>query len=169
MMPDKARTTETSHSKGKPFPWRCPECGKKAVQPATVQHTSQIKHDGRLYAVEIAKLRVPQCGACGELVFDNDADEQIAQALREQLGLLSGDQIRKNREALGLSQRVLAEHLGVAAETISRWENGALTQTRAMDRYLRVYFGVPAAGACAGGTGESPLWEFRWKCEENHP
>ena len=117
------------------------------MRPATVQHTSQIKHDGRLYTVELPRLRVPQCGACGELVFDNDADEQIAQALREQLGLLSGDQIRKNREALGLSQRVLAEHLGVAVETISRWENGALTQTKAMDRYLRVYFGVPAARA----------------------
>ena len=43
--------------------------------------------------------------------------------------------------------RSLAGQLGVAVETISRWENGALTQTRAMDRYLRVYFGVPAARA----------------------
>ncbi len=147
MMPEKARTTEIPPSQGKPFPWRCPECGKKAVQLASVQHTSQIKHDGRLYTVKIPALRVPRCGDCGELVFDNDADQQIAQALRVQLGLLSTDQIRKNREDLGLSQRVLAEHLGVAVETISRWENGALTQTRAMDRYLRVYFGVPAARA----------------------
>ena len=157
-MPEKARMTETPRSQGKPFPWRCPECGKKAVQPVTVQHTSQIKHDGRLYTVEIPGFRVPQCSACGELVFDNDADEQIAQALREQLGLLSGDQIRKNREDLALSQRVLAEHLGVAADTISRWENGALTQTRAMDRYLRVYFGVPAArAALLGQSGSSQL------------
>jgi putative zinc finger/helix-turn-helix YgiT family protein len=147
MTPEKTTQTEMPLPKGKPFPWRCPGCGKKEVWLATVQHTSQIKHDGRLYAVEIPRLRVPQCGACGELVFDNDADEQIARALREQLGLLSGDQIRKNRENLGLSQRILAEHLGVAAETISRWENGVLTQTRAMDRYLRVYFGVPAARA----------------------
>jgi putative zinc finger/helix-turn-helix YgiT family protein len=95
----------------------------------------------------VPKLRVPRCGACGELVFDNDADEQIAEALREKLGLLSAGQIRENRDALGLSQRSLAEHLGVAVETISRWETGALTQTRAMDRYLRVYFGVPAARA----------------------
>jgi len=147
MTPERPKTPEKIQSTGKPFPWRCPECGKKEVRPATVQHTSQIKHDGRLYTVEVPRLRVPQCGACGELVFDNDADEQIAQALREQLGLLSGDQMRKNREDLGLSQRILAEHLGVAVETISRWENGALTQTRAMDRYLRVYFGVPAARA----------------------
>ena len=158
MTPEKLGTTENMRCQGKPFPWRCPECGKKAVQPATVHHSSQIKHDGRLYAVEIPGLRVPQCSECGELVFDNDADQQIAQALREQLGLLSGDQIRENREELGLSQRVLAEHLGVAAETISRWENGALTQTRAMDRYLRVYFGVPAArAALVGHPGSSSL------------
>jgi putative zinc finger/helix-turn-helix YgiT family protein len=108
-----------------------------------VRHTSQIKHDGRLYSVEIPGLRVPRCSACGELVFDNDADEQIARALRDQLGLLSGEQIRKNRDELGLSQRVLAEHLGVAVETISRWENGALTP-----------LGVPIGGtefnACVG-------------------
>ena len=158
MTPEKIKTTEMLHSQGRPFPWQCPECGKKEVRPATVPHTSQIKHDGRLYTVEIPMLCVPQCGACGELVFDNDADEQIAQALREQLGLLSGDQIRKNREDLGLSQRSLAEHLGVAVETISRWENGALTQTRAMDRYLRVYFGVPAArAALVGQVGTSHL------------
>ena len=158
MTPEKARTTETASSQGKPFPWRCPECGKKTVQPVTLRHSSQIRHDGRLHTVELLRLRVPQCGACGELVFDNDADQQIAQALREQLGLLSGDQIRKNREDLGLSQRILAEHLGVAVETISRWENGALTQTRAMDRYLRVYFGVPAARAALVGQSGTSQW-----------
>jgi putative zinc finger/helix-turn-helix YgiT family protein len=147
MTREKAKLTETRPCKGKPFPWRCPECGKREVRPATLRHTSQIKHDGRLHAVEIPALLVPQCGVCGELVFDHNADEQIAEALREQLGLLSRNRIRKNREDLGLSQRALAEHLGVAVETISRWENGALTQTRAMDRYLRVYFGVPAARA----------------------
>ncbi len=48
---------------------------------------------------------------------------------------------------MGLPQRELAERLGVSVETISRWENGILTQTRAVDRYLRLYFGVPAARA----------------------
>ena len=144
MTPEKSGMTETPHSLGKPFPWRCPECGKKAVQPATVPHVSQIKHDGRLYAVAVPALRVPQCSACGELVFDNGLTSRLSERCA-QLGLLSGDQIRKNREDLGLSQRLLAEYLGVAVETISRWEIGALTQTRAMDRYLRVYFGVPAA------------------------
>jgi len=136
-----------SASQGKAFPWACPECGKEEVWPATVSHSSQVKHDGRAYTVEVPSLRVPRCQACGELIVDNDADEQIAEALRNQLGLSLAEQIRKNREELGLSQRELADQLGVAVETISRWENGVLTQTRAMDRYLRLYFGVPAVRA----------------------
>ena len=142
---ENAHQAETSEPHDKPFPWRCPECGKREVRPATVHHTSGVKHDGRLHCVEIPQLRVPRCDACGEIVFDNDADSQIASALREQLALLLPGQIRKDREQLGLSQRELAEHLGVAIETISRWEDGAIIQSRAMDRYLRVYFGVPAA------------------------
>jgi putative zinc finger/helix-turn-helix YgiT family protein len=155
MMPDKPNTNDAPHAHGRPFPWRCPECGKKEVRLATVNHISQIKHDGRLHTVPMPRLRVPRCGACGELVFDNDSDEQIARALRDQLGLLSSDQIRKNRDVLGITQRSLAEHLGVAVETISRWETGALTQTKAMDRYLRVYFGVPAARAALVESPES--------------
>lgn len=144
-------------SAGKPFPWRCPECGKREVQRATVRHVSAIRHDGRLYEIEVPALRVPKCAACGELVFDNDADGQIAQALRAHLGLLPAEQIRSNREQLHLSQRELAEHLGVAVETISRWETGALTQSRAMDRYLRVYFGVPEARAALVAPSDVPL------------
>lgn len=151
MKPDTGPRSERLKRSGRPFPWRCPECGQRKVQPATIAHTAEIKHDGRLYTVEIPELRVPRCEACGELVFDTHADEQIARELRRQLGLLSAEQIRRNRENLWLSQRQLAERLGVAVETISRWETGALTQSRAMDRYLRVYFGVPAVRAALEG------------------
>ncbi len=138
---------DATQQKDRPFPWRCPECGKKDVWRRAVRHVSEIRHDGRVYTVEVPRLHVPRCRSCGELVFDNVADAEIAAALREQLGLLSTEQIRGNREKLGMSQRELADRLGVAVETISRWENGVLTQTRAMDRYLRVFFGVPAARA----------------------
>ena len=95
---------------------------KKEVRPVTMPHSSRIKYDGRVYEVKVARLHVPKCGSCGELMFDNAADEQITRALREHLGLLSAEEIRRSRDTLGLSQRELAEHLGVAVETISRWE-----------------------------------------------
>ena len=158
MMSEQVNPTKKVPEKSKPFPWRCLECGKKEVRPAVVSHTSEIRHDGRLYSVKVPKLRVPRCKACGELVFENEADEQIASALREQLGLLSPEEIRGNRDKLSLSQRELAEHLGVAVETISRWENGVLIPSRAMDRYLRLYFTVPAARtALTSSSAISPL------------
>lgn len=146
-MRDKPPPNETASRRSRPFPWRCPACGKKEVRLARIAHRSEVRYEGRLHAVEVPTLRAARCAACGELVFDNDADEQIAAAFRESVGLLSAQQIRLNREQLGLSQRQLAEQLGVAVETISRWETGVLTQSRAMDRYLRVYFGVPAVRA----------------------
>ncbi len=39
--------------------------------------------------------------------------------------LITGPELRFVRKALGLRQTELAEHLGVAAETVSRWETGA--------------------------------------------
>ena len=101
MKPDVATRPETVQSQGKPFPWRCPECGKKEVRAAHVAYTTEIKYDGRLYTVEIPELSVPRCGACGELVFDTRADEQIARELRSQLGLLSADQIRPTGRSWG--------------------------------------------------------------------
>jgi putative zinc finger/helix-turn-helix YgiT family protein len=156
MTSDQGNAASKASEKGKPFPWRCPQCGKKEVWRAVVSHTSEMRHDGRLYNVKVPKLRVPKCKACGELIFDNEADEQIASALREQLGLLSPEQLRRNREELNLSQRELADHLGVAVETISRWENGVLIPSRAMDRYLRLYFGVPAARSALIGSSATP-------------
>jgi transcriptional regulator with XRE-family HTH domain len=66
-------------------------------------------------------------------------------ALRKKLGLLHPEEIKTNRESLGLKQRELAEHLGTAEETISRWENGLMIQSRAMDKLLRLYFYLPEA------------------------
>jgi DNA-binding XRE family transcriptional regulator len=80
----------------------------------------------------------------GNWCSTSEPTSKATRGLRNQLGLLPADQIRTNREELSLTQRQLAERLGVTVETISRWETGALTQSRGLDRCLRVYFGVPA-------------------------
>ncbi len=61
-----------------------------------------------------------------------------------------------------LNQQQLAERLGVAPETISRWLNGALIQSRAMDNLLRVYFAFPQVQAALCGASQDPeLGTFR--------
>lgn len=39
-----------------------------------------------------------------------------------------------------MTQQELAEQLGIAKETILRWETGGMIQSRAMDNLLRLFF-----------------------------
>ena len=128
----------------KQFPWRCAECGKREVHPCTVRgYVVQVKHDGRAYEVCIPEFSVPKCQACEALHIDIQADQQIQEALRAKIGLLSPEQIRKWRVQLGLTQRQFAAALGFAHETVSRWESGALIQSRANDKLMRLFFEMP--------------------------
>ena len=148
--PDKTRGGD------KPFPWLCGSCLKDEVRPATMRYGADVKHDGRMHHLTISKMVVPKCGACGELVFSNNTENQIRQALRVHLVLLTPLEIKEGRRELGLKKIALAKRLGVAAETISRWESGALIQSRAMDNLLRVYFAVPEARAVLLGADQDP-------------
>ena len=131
----------------KPFPWKCGHCRERAVQPAMMAYTTEAEYDGRTYTVTVPELKVPRCQSCGELVLDSAANRQITEALRQHLRLLTPGQIRTNRETLGLTQRQLASHLGIAEATLSRWETGGQIQQRALDRLLRLYFSSPSVRA----------------------
>ncbi|MBL7038206.1 MAG: helix-turn-helix domain-containing protein [Pirellulaceae bacterium] len=89
-------------------------------------------------------MDVAQCRACGELVFDDRADEQVSDVLRSHLSLLTPGPIRQALRTLGMQQKTLAASLGIAEATLSRWLSGGLIQSRAMDNLLRVCFGIPA-------------------------
>ena len=70
----------------------------------------------------VHSLWAGKCESCGEYTFGNESEEVIDTALRQTVGLLSPDQILQGRRALGLTQSQLAELLGCAQESISRWE-----------------------------------------------
>ena len=127
------------------YPKRCGKCGQKTMRLATVPYTTTIEHDGRAYRVEIPDLTVPQCENCHAISIDDEADRQISAAFRREAKLLSPEEIRQGREKLGLTQKQFANLLGVGEATVSRWETGAQIQQRAMDRFLRVCLGSPAA------------------------
>ena len=86
------------------FPWAaCFRCRDRAVVPATIPYAVKVNHDGVSRVIEIPRLEVPRCQSCGELVFDNAADEQINAALRSELRLLTPAEIHAGRERLGLT------------------------------------------------------------------
>jgi putative zinc finger/helix-turn-helix YgiT family protein len=125
------------------FAKKCGKCRQRAVALATVPYTVQIDHDGRKYTVTIPDLVVPQCANCGTIVLDEEANRQISAAFRREAGLLSPEEIRQHRVNLGLTQQALADLLGVAVSTLSRWETGAQIQQRSLDRFLRAFFVLP--------------------------
>jgi hypothetical protein len=116
----------------------------------------EMRHDDRLHTVQIPQLRVPRCGNCGELVFSNDACDQIYAAFRAQLHLLTPEQIRTHRRTLGLTEKELADRLKVSEELVVGWEEGRRIQSGAIDCLLRGYFGVPQLRAFLAGMQHNP-------------
>src|SRR5438552_9638806 len=102
------------------FSKKCGECRQRSMAIATMPYTLQIDHDGRKYNVTVPALTVPKCGNCGAISIDHTAEEQIDAAFRQEAGLLSREQIRRNREALGLTQKELANRLGIGEATLCR-------------------------------------------------
>ena len=70
---------------------RCSSCRETAVYRDNIHYKSAIKHEGKLYEIDIPELSVPRCCKCDEIVFDNKADEQIQLALRKQLSHARSD------------------------------------------------------------------------------
>ena len=132
--------TSGSGERRKKYPIRCVECGKREVRRATANEKVRRNHDGRVYELAIDALPVTKCNACGSVFFTQESDERITASLRQHLALLTPEQIGKNLEVLGLSQKEAAQRLGIAPETLSRWICSVVIQSRAMDNLLRVFF-----------------------------
>ncbi|MGH7171979.1 MAG: helix-turn-helix domain-containing protein [Gemmataceae bacterium] len=143
-------------AKDRPFPWLCVDCFTHTVVPTVMDYTARVKQDGVVYELHLPSVEIPRCQTCAGTVITTAIDEQINDALRSRLRLLSPAQIRKGVEKLGLKQQELAERLGVAAETISRWVNGALIQSRAMDNLLRLFFALPEVREVLRGVNQDP-------------
>lgn len=112
----------------------CPQCGG-ATQRVELEKTATV----RGIAVRFP-ASVNRCGDCGlELSDVNDAallQERMADAYRSEVGLLSGEEIRRLRQQRGLSQQALADELEVGIASIKRWETGII-QSKSMDTLLR--------------------------------
>lgn len=66
-----------------------------------------------------------------------------------------GQQIRAAREAKGMDQTELAEAVGAARETVSRWETGAMPISRRSLIALRAVLDMVPAKSKAGKSRKS--------------
>lgn len=129
----------------KPLSRKCPNCHKPTVDMVVAEYSADVEHDGRPYSLIIPDLLMRVCSECGNRALDRESSDRITVALRQAAGLLSPERIRSNRTKLQLTQKELAEHLGIAEATLSRWETGSQIQQRAFDQVLRLFFEVPEA------------------------
>jgi len=144
-------------SKAKPYPRRCAVCGEVSVSKCHIPYNAEVRHDGKLHAFSIASLGIDQCERCGEQFFTTSTDEEINLALRSHLGLLAPAEIRAGLALCDVNQKEFAEHLGIAAETVSRWLTGASIQTRSLDKLMRLYFTMASVRAALSSWEAVPV------------
>lgn len=122
---------------------KCPNCRNKTMHLVTTPYSTEIKHDGRAYRVSIESLEHYNCSECGDKIIPAEADVVIWNEVRNQAGLFQPHEIVAARTYHDLTQKKLAELLGVAESTICRWETGAQVQQISLDRFMRTLFANP--------------------------
>jgi putative zinc finger/helix-turn-helix YgiT family protein len=132
---------------------RCHVCRQRTLRREQRPYEYAVGHDGRPpVAIRIPDLELivctnPDCHPehpDDTIILDDAAIWRITEETYRQLGLLTPAEIRAGREKLGLNQQELQRLLGLGGNSLSRWENGRVYQSRSMDVLLRIVFNVPA-------------------------
>jgi len=92
--------------------------------------------------VTLVGVEVARCPRCGNFEISIPRIEGLhrllAKVLIEKMTRFTGAEVRFLRKSLGWSGSDFARHMGVAEETVSRWENDAAPIGPQADRLLRL-------------------------------
>jgi len=117
---------------------KCGECGGTLK---VIGHTHRYVESG-LSDVVLRGVQVRRCGKCGteEVAIPSIADLHrcIAALLVARKSALAAAELRFIRQFLGHSSKDFAKALGVAPETLSRWENASRDIPSVVDRVVRL-------------------------------
>ncbi len=106
---------------------KCTNCG--SARFPMKRETWQYKECG-LSNVKLIGVPVYRCGECGEIEVVIPRLPELHQLLAEELARkrtpLVAEEFRFLRKHLGFSSTDFAKKIGVALETVSRWESGKL-------------------------------------------
>ena len=121
----------------------CPVCETGHLHK--VVKDKEFKYKGE--RLTIKDITVYACDGCEESLIPkrtiNSTEKSIRDFHRKVDELLTSDQIKKVRRALGFTQEDFANILGVAPKSFARYENGTVTQNRTTDHLLRILFENP--------------------------
>ena len=119
-------------------PIRCTICG----EPMKPTHGPHHYRECGLSNVWLSDIEIFPCSSCDNVGYGIWRIEQlhraIAEAVIHKTTRLRGEEVRFLRKTLGWSGVDFARHMGVAVETVSRWETDAAPIGPQADRLLRL-------------------------------
>lgn len=117
---------------------KCDACG----EPMTSARENHSYTASGLPYVTLVGVEIRRCKACGEHEVVIPKIEQlhraIAVAVVSKRPRLTASEVRFLRKYLGWSGADFAKHMGVTAESVSRWENEREQMSPVADRLLRL-------------------------------
>jgi len=118
---------------------KCRECGEIAVAARRKEHPYI---ECGLQTVLVKGMEIRACSACKarQIVVQRvlELHQTIAMALARKPSRLAGDEIRFMRKHIDWSGKDLARHMGVAHETVSRWEHQREFMSAMADRLFKL-------------------------------
>lgn len=116
----------------------CPICGHGKISEKVIVKPFGYKSK----KISIQDYHIFECDTCSEKVVSNETlkrTEKILTDFRRKVdGFLTSDEIKRIREKLDKTQTEMAIFLGVGEKNFARYENGQVTQSKAMDTLLRI-------------------------------
>lgn len=120
------------------YPRKCIDCGAREVVRKVETRERTTMYGGRHHTIVVYDEPFEVCLACGERFMFSDDTAYFA-AIRRTFNLLEPGELKRAREAVGLSVDFAAELLDEYRDNIRNWEAGiTLPSTKYSDAMKRV-------------------------------
>ncbi len=131
----------------------CPICGDGRLRKKSVRETFEYKGE----SLTLDDYIIYECQECEEAIVDpksiKKTEKPVRDFHRKVDGLLTSDEIKAIRTALGYTQEQFGKILGGGAKSFARYENGTVTQSKPMDNLLRIVKQYPEVLNVLNGKG----------------
>ncbi|MEA3486532.1 MAG: type II toxin-antitoxin system MqsA family antitoxin [Thermodesulfobacteriota bacterium] len=117
---------------------KCPVCGSGTLTKKTIEEVFDYKGE----TLTIKDYVIYECSVCEESIVDRktlaDTEDLLIEFRRKVDNLLTPNEIREIRTLFGHTQEAFGTILGGGKKAFARYENGTITQSRAMDNQLKM-------------------------------
>lgn len=117
---------------------KCPICGSDTLTKKNIEEVFDYKGE----TLTIKDYVIFECSVCEESIVDkktlNETEVLLIEFRRKVDNLLTPKEIREIRTSFGYTQEKFGKILGGGKKAFARYENGTITQSRAMDNQLKM-------------------------------